>query len=602
MNVLEKKELNNALVAFMCTWGLQLILGISVRNPLTLVFFFLFFAIGEKVRKNKKKKLLPLFAVSEILTLAVVFLYGRRAVSGFDSGLFRLIGIVIMLLGIFLSYFRVMQFVFKAGDPGIKLKSQNGGDDGDKAPDSKTASAIEGEPFNLLKKDPIVFFISALVCLLCWLPYFLYEYPGIMTADSIVQYEQIIGVNPLSNHHPVAHTLVIGFFYNIGMSLTGDAVKAMSFYTLAQMVFLSLCCGRVVLEVKRFSGKMAEMVFSLCFFALVPFNAVFAVTVWKDVPFAGIVMLLGCRLCEMIFRDKPKTFDFVLFSILSVLMSIFRSNGWYAFLVCAPFFIYGFRKDIVKAAGAVIVAVLISVIIKGPVMNAAGIIQPDFTESLSLPVQQVARVLVEDEKLDDNELELIDAVIDRTYIHELYAPDFADNIKELVRAGHPEVIEKNKGKYLGLWLKLGMQHPIHYVRAWFDLEGGYVYPDVSYEVGNIDGIMPNDYGLIPTPLIGGKAVIKGKEIFIKLGSFVPLYGMLWCAGAYTWFVIAVLILMLKEKKTMDGKLPVFLMLQIALVFTLLIAAPVVDFRYEYAVVMLMPLSAAICAMIMKKRI
>ena len=129
-----------------------------------------------------------------------------------------------------------------------------------------------------------------------------------------------------------------------------------------------------------------------------------------------------------------------------------------------------------------------------------------------------------------------------------------------------------------------------------------MYPDVSYAGGDIDGIMPNDYGLVHTPQIGGKAVVKGKEILIKLGSFVPLYGMLWCAGFYTWIVAAALVIVLKEKKTFEGKLTVYIILQAALVATLLIAAPVVDFRYEYAVTMLMPLTVAICAMIIKKRI
>jgi hypothetical protein len=283
--------------------------------------------------------------------------------------------------------------------------------------------------------------------------------------------------------------------------------------------------------------------------------------------------------------------------ILSVFLSLFRSNGWYAFLLCVPFMVWAFRRDMVKVLMAVGGAVLITTIVKGPVMNGAGIIQPDFTESLSLPIQQVARVLVEDKDIPVQDMEKIEAVIDTTYIHELYAPDFADNMKELVRAGHPEVIENNKGEYLGLWIRTGLEYPVQYLKAWFDLEGGYVYPDIPYEVGNIDGIMGNDYGLIPTPLIGGKAVVKGKEILIKLGSFVPLYGMLWCAGAYTWMVCFALFVVIKKDR---GYLP-FVILQVALILTLLIAAPVVDFRYEYGITMLMPLTVAICVMIIKKR-
>ena len=603
MNVLEKKELKNAFIAFLCTWGLQLILGITVRNPLTLIFFGLFICIGRKVRENDRKgPVIPVLLVSFLLSAALVFFVGRRAVERFDSGLFKIAGVLIMLSGISLAIFRVMQFLFKTGDL-LRYAESNDKNSVEKEGPLANTARDEGKMASFLwEHEGAIFAIGAIICFLCWLPYFLYEFPGIMTADSIVQYEQVIGVNPLSNHHPVAHTLIISLFYNLGMSVTGEPNSAISFYTLAQMIFLAICCGRVVLEVKRIVDKKRWVMLSLAFFALVPFNAVFAVTIWKDVPFAGIAMLLGCRICEMAMRDKAKTMDFVMFAFLAVLISVFRSNGWYAFLLCVPFFIFLFRQDILKAAGAVIFAIVVSLIIKGPVMNAAGIVQPDFTESLSLPLQQVARVLVSDEELDEKDIRLIDAVIDRTYIHELYAPDFADNIKELVRAGHPDVIENNKGEYFGLWLRLGMKFPMHYIRAWFDLEGGYVYPDIPYEVGNIDGVMPNDYGLVMMPRIGGKAVVKGKEILIKLGGFVPLYGMLWCAGIYTWLIVLLLVLMLRDRQAFHGRLLVFAIFQAALVFTLLIAAPVVDFRYEYAVVMLMPLSAAICAMIVKRRI
>ncbi len=52
--------------------------------------------------------------------------------------------------------------------------------------------------------------------MLCWLPYFLYQYPGIMTPDSVNQFEQVLGLIPYSNHHPWVHTLLIGLIYHIG--------------------------------------------------------------------------------------------------------------------------------------------------------------------------------------------------------------------------------------------------------------------------------------------------------------------------------------------------------------------------------------------------
>jgi hypothetical protein len=565
----------------------------TVRNPLTLVFFVLFFILWEKsqIRINKTTGAL-MAGISALAAAAITVLFGKKAVSGFDSSLFRIVGMAIIFAGLFLVVLSAIRF-------GAWLVNRKNGVAENNAIASNASPERESAATNEVSavRGLAVVLLSAIICFLCWFPYFLYEYPGIMTADSIVQYEQVIGVNPWSNHHPVIHTLCISIFYNLGIGFTGDVNKAISFYTIAQMIFLSLCCGRTVLQVRRVLGKGRWFLLSLVFFALVPFNAVFAVTIWKDVPFAGIMMLMGCRLCDMAMKEKNGAFDYVILSILAVLMALFRSNGWYAFLLCVPFMLWMFRGEMAKVLASIAAAIIVVVVIKGPVMNAAVIIQPDFTESLSLPIQQVARVLVEDRELTAEDKELIDAVIDTTYIHELYAADFADNMKELVRAGHPDVIENNKGIYLGLWMRLGLKYPLDYVRAWFDLEGGYVYPDIPYDVGNIDGIMGNNYGLVPTPLIGGKAVVKGKEILIKLGSFVPLYGMLWCAGAYTWLVIFTLFVMLGRGSNKKLLLPIIL--QAALIFTLLIAAPVVDFRYEYGITMLMPLTLSICVMIMK---
>ncbi|WP_044913813.1 DUF6020 family protein [Butyrivibrio sp. WCE2006] len=588
---LETKELKNALIAFMCTWGLQILCRITVRNPLTLIFFGVFYYIGKKVQANKKKGMIPAITFALLLSIVAVLLFGQASVAGFSSSLFKILGMGIMFVGLFLSYFRVFQLVFGIGEPfgfGKAKAACNGG---------PKNTAVNNKS-NLLLGDTTVFLLAFVICMLCWLPYFLYEYPGIMTADSIVQYEQVIGRIPWSNHHPVVHTLVISLCYRLGLSITGDVNKAISFYTVFQMLFLAGCCSRVVVQIKKLLGNVWGILLPLAFFALVPFNAVFAVTIWKDVPFAGIMMLMGCTLCEMALKEKISIADAITFAIEGIMVSLFRSNGWYGFLISIPFVIYIFRKDAAKLIISAITVIAVVLIVKGPVMSAANIAGPDFAESLSLPVQQVARVLVEDRELSEKDKSLIDAVIDTTYIHELYAPDFADNIKELVRAGHPEVLEKNKLEYLGLWFRLGFRHPIDYLRAWFDLEGGYVYSDIPYEVGNIDGIMQNDYGLIPTPLIGGKAVVKGKEILIKLGSFIPLYGMLWCAGAYTWIVVLSLFILIINRKDAKSKrfLPLFI-LQLAIILTLLIAAPMVDFRYEYGIVMLMPLTVAICVII-----
>ena len=52
------------------------------------------------------------------------------------------------------------------------------------------------------KLVPYLPFICFVTCVLCRIPWLLYSYPGIMTPDSINQFEQILGMQPYSNHHP----------------------------------------------------------------------------------------------------------------------------------------------------------------------------------------------------------------------------------------------------------------------------------------------------------------------------------------------------------------------------------------------------------------
>lgn len=567
------KKLIFGLGAFFSCFAITLIFEITVRNPLTVVFFVLIFA--ELVRLEDrgafesigKKRLILVGIISAMAGIIADLTIGRRLMLNFDSGIFKLLTLAILFLGCsFLLFIGVVLFYSRCFS-------------GQKTTRKMVINEDEKQNALFNMTGPKLFAFSAILCFLCYLPYFLYEFPGIMTADSLVQYEQIIGVRPWSNHHPVVHTLLIKLFYTIGLGITGDAVAAISFYTVFQMILVSLSCAAVVCMVDK------RKLLVLAFYALIPFNAVFAVTIWKDIPFACIATLLLCQVVRMTETDdKIRISDWIIFSILSIAFCLFRSNAWFAFIAWSVFVLMRFRKQWVKAAVAVLAVILCVSVIKGPVFDAFKVESPDFTESLSVPLQQVAAVLVNDRDFPYEDMKLIENVIDTTYIHELYAPDFADNIKELVRAGHPEVIENNKGVYLGLWLRLLKRYPGDYIKAWFDLVGGYIYPDVPYKVGDMDGIMGNDLGLYWKPVIGGKAVVKAKEILIKMSDFVPLYGMLWCIGAYSWMLMICFVVGIVRKKESLG-----IGLLLLLTGTLLIASPVVDFRYAYAVIFSSPL-------------
>lgn len=563
---LELKTLYHGGLALFGCWTLQILLGITVRNPLTVVFFAFLFWAANKAPKGGKVR----FVSAVLLTFLFAFLTRNNVFGAFESSLFRSLSKLIVFVGVFCLSYILIGLIYS-------LFAAN-----------KIDAIVERpaiEPMD--KKEPYKgagFVLTvALICLIFWLPYFLYEFPGVMTADSLVQFAEIIGDEPWSNHHPVLHTLLLWGLYDLGLAVSGDSEVGIAFYTVFQMVFMAFCCGILTNHL----NSRRRQILAVAFYTLVPFNAVYVVTIWKDIIYAGIAMLLVCLVIDMRKEENTdKKVYWCLFVVLSILFSLFRSNAWIAFILWAVVFVIAFRKKLLTSVSAVAVVIACVVLIKGPVFNAFGVASPDFVESLSVPAQQISRVLVDDVSIDDLDKELIERVIDTTYIKELYAPDFADNIKELIRAGQPAILEENKILYFKLWLKLCIQHPYEYVRAWYDQVGGYIYPDVSVRVADLDGIMQNSYNLYWNPIIGGKVVVKLKEIAIKLGDFVPIYGMLWSIGAYFWLLVISTFVCLVRKENVLCK-TLFLLL----VFTLLLAAPVVDFRYGYAYVMTMPLWA-----------
>jgi hypothetical protein len=201
-------------------------------------------------------------------------------------------------------------------------------------------------------------------------------------------------------------------------------------------------------------------------------------------------------------------------------------------------------------------------------------------------MQQITAVICNDRELTEDQLALVENVVDLTYIKDLYNPTFADNIKELVRAGNQDYLVAHKGAFFKLWLELGVKYPGDYLEAYVQQTYGYWYPDSFYLVAETDGISANDFGLTQTPLIGGPLVIKTKEIAIKLGSMVPIYGTLWSMGVVCWVMLFGIgcVIIRKEYRKLICYLP-----GAALLFTVLIATPVAtEFRYVYFLVFSMP--------------
>lgn len=597
--------------SFFSVWAFMRAGGISTRSILTPVLFILcamffryvhrLFTVADTFALKASGSLrasdfsessgfsgfrrLRLTALAAGLLFTLLYLLAARAslTEGLNNRLFQAVILAACAIGLFLLFFHTLLLIF-----------------------------FYSVSFMIKKEDapiPALPIVSFFLCLLCWLPYYLYEYPGIMTPDSINQFEQVLGMVPYSNHHPWAHTMLIGLFYHIGRLFTSDIPTALSFYTVFQMCFMAFAAAWLISTLQKCRIKNIFCFLTTAFYALTPYHGVFSVTIWKDIMFSGAVLLFTSALLRIVFLFpasagvtadaadrtlrqrflgiKEKTAVLAVYIISGWMLCLFRSNGWYAFLFSLPFLLLAFRRSLRLMLPIHIAILTAAVIVKGPVMDAYQVAQPDFVESICIPLQQVARVICEDKELTQEEWDLVHSVMDTSYIKELYSSGFADNMKELARAGHPEYLASHKGEYLKLWLSLGLRYPSVYLQAHIDQTIGYWYPDTEYTVADIDGIIANDTGASSRPLIGGPLVVKTKEILLKLGDILPLYGLLSSMGAMFWALL-VLIAITIVKKQHDRY--ILFLPGLAVILTLFIATPVAsEFRYAYSLAYTLPL-------------
>ncbi len=579
------------LQSFLTTWALMKSSRMEPGNILTFVFYLLVFFFYRHV--NRRMDLLQVSNRVALLT-AVVFtsLYMLvdypHYVELLTSRLYRFIILAVVFAGFVCLFYYLLHFLYSYACNRKRLylllltryQDIPYTYEGSRPRISACFSAFA----NFIRSHTAL--CAFLCCLFCWLPYYLYQYPGIMTPDSINQLEQILGVIPWSNHHPWVHTLVFGFFYHIGYALTGNMVTAVSVYTFFQMCLLAGSVAYFISTLRSHKIRPFVLLLIMAFYALIPYHAVFSVTVWKDIPFAAAVLFFSCAVLRLSVQNQVCFKNLAVLFIAGVMICLFRSNGWYAFLLAMPFLLFGFRRKAKAVYLPLFAALFVAVIVKYPVMSAFHVQQPDFIESVSIPMQQITAVICNGRYLSDEELALIEEVVDLTYIHDLYNPTFADNIKELVRAGNQDYLVTHKNKFLKLWIDLGLRYPGDYLTAYVNQTYGYWYPDSFYLVAEAEGVSATDLGVSHTPLIGGPLVIKAKEIAIKLGSMVPIYGTLWSMGVACWvllFSISVSVIR-RDYHRLICYLP-----GIALLLSVLAATPVAtEFRYVYFLVLCLP--------------
>lgn len=417
---------------------------------------------------------------------------------------------------------------------------------------------------------------------LFYLPYYYACYPGNLSPDSLYELRMQLGIDPVSNHHPYVHQLII----RLAMWLGGSSLElGVGIYSLIQIFALALAFALCVHFLGRMGVNRYIQIAVFCFFALFSVNGFYSVTMWKDV-FYGAVSLGFMMLLVMAVREGKgaKLPLIAALGLFGFLFCIFRNNGWYAFLLGFPFFIICNRKNWKRLTAVFLAVVLLVCGYNHIIFNILGLRKSATGEALSVPLQQIARTVSQNPDVlkDEEYKDLREIFAEPDALGDIYISYISDPVKNgstfLV-----DVFDEDPVKYLKSWAKLGLRHPVAYVEAFLLQCYGYWYPDVTYWIVHND-IEDNELGLdLKSERSGTHFALS---ILTRDISQSQPTAILYSLGLMVWLMmIAAALLILKGQGKYAS--PIFIL---AGLWLTTLASPVYcEYRYMYGFVTCVPL-------------
>lgn len=427
----------------------------------------------------------------------------------------------------------------------------------------------------------------AILAIIYLIVYFCCYYPALITVDTVDQIDQIFS-GVYSNHQPFYHTILLGVLIRTGMSMFGNINSGVSFAAVFQIFFMAATFAFVIYNMAKLTLASWMCALATAWYALMPFHIMYSYTLWKDVYFGAFVTCLIIFFIRIEKKIGGAVINYIAFALCSLLICLIRSNGLFSYVFVLIFALLLMRHELrlIITMFAVIVAAFV---LKHSVLSALNVTQPDTVEALSMPIQQIARVVAEEGNITPRDRALLSEVIDVERIADEYDPGISDPIKQLIRDfGNQDYITENKGEYALLYLRTFVRNPLKYVLAWVDGTCGYWNSGYNYWVWYWD-VENNDHGI--TRIVGSEGMLHFMDDYLWLFYNNRVLQVFTAMGFFVWILLLVLAVNISDDNRCGiiACVPVF-----AILLSLLISSPVFsEFRYMYALFCALPVIIAI---------
>lgn len=468
-------------------------------------------------------------------------------------------------------------------------------------------------------KPRTVFAASLLLILFSWLPAYLAYYPGICAYDTSVQLGQVVE-NHMIDHHPIAHTLIFKGTVILGRELLGNVNTGIAVYVALQMIFLGVSMAYALTALHWQHIEAGWRIAALLYCMIYPFHWFMSVSTTKDTIFSSFVLIFIVTLLAVLVEDRNDLrmkWQELLLAVSCIGMLLFRKNGKYAFMVLLFFMVLAFWKGrqrrrmwgrmLICCGGAFMAGILLLSVL----FNVTKAEQGDRREMLSMPIQQLARVMVyhggvgvmseDDNTMDEAHKALInDFLLYESY--QYYRPEFADPVKSNTNT---YVVRYRTVEFVKTYFQLLRRYPGDFINAALALDAGYFYPwDITHAYVNQHETIRN-LGYVQTrwdeDYLNSWGIYKDSKwesLHMALEKWsednayleLPILKYLFVPGVWPYLYL-LLFGWLMIKREFRLCLPLSLVLGYYLT---LLLGPTVQLRYIYPVMIVFPFLALLC--------
>ncbi len=328
-------------------------------------------------------------------------------------------------------------------------------------------------------------------------------FPGVCGWDTINQVMDLISKNAplpfgwingqptvsalMNDHHPVFDTLIFTLFYWIGKKI-GDPNIGLFLYNTAQITLLSCLFAEVIVGLSEFRSSLCVRV--LCFvFYIMPFINFFSITIIKDTLFSFVfVLYFRTFISVFIALRKGKTIqnkEWLILFITSLLIALTNKKGIYIAISSAFSLIIisrskKYKKTVILKHIIPVIVIICSV--RFVLFPALNIYPGGRQESLGFSFQQIAAAYIDHpEDFSKNDIMTLNNVLTIEPIQ--YESVYQERSTELIKNNYNfYASDRDIWEYLKLWGKIGMKHPISYLRTTMKVNAGYFYPGKSINI------------------------------------------------------------------------------------------------------------------------